>query len=140
MGSRCDRGRSRLAAGALVLAVALSGCAPTAPSPALTSAADDARSATQTALLGVRQDEKSLLFPTTAAVVSQDMGEELTDAASTLALETTNTPLDAHYRDRALEATRLAISGVHAAEQGHPELAATRLRRAVILFDALGAE
>jgi len=118
----------------------LSGCAPTTLAPALTSAADDARSATQTALLGVRQDEKSLLFPTTASIVSQDMGEELTDAASRLALETTSTPLDAHYRERALEATRLAISGVHAAEQGHPNQAATKLRRAVILFDALGAE
>lgn len=121
-----------------MLTAVLAGCAPTPPDPELTTAADDARSATQTARLGVRQDRDRLLLPTTASVVYQDMGEELTDAASRLELRTVATRVDAQYRKAALAATRIAIEGTHAAAQGETATAARDLRRALAMFARLG--
>lgn len=123
-----------------MLTAVLAGCAPTPPDPELTGAADDARSATQSVRLGVMQDRDQRLLPTTASVVYEDMGQELTDAASRLELRTVGNSIDARYRQAALKATRLAIEGTHAAAQGDTATAAADLRRALAMFDRLGTE
>ena len=138
MGSRCDRRRGRTALATLAVAVVLTGCAPSSPDPQLTSAADDARSAAQTANLGLRQDDEARLFPTTASVVYEDMAEKLADAASQLEQHVAGTPRDVQYRQAALEATRLAIEGVQAAQHGRTDDAVKELGRAINGFERLG--
>jgi hypothetical protein len=102
-----------------VLAVLLTGCASAgAPDPQLVSLVGDARSAAQTARLGLGQDEKALLPRTTASVVYQDMAEDLADTGRELELADAASQIDARYRSDALAATRMALEGVHAAEHG----------------------
>lgn len=106
-------------AGLVASAVLLAGCTPAGgPDPGLVATVGDALSAARSAQLGVQQDERSLLLPTTASVVYQDMAEELADAARQLELADAATAIDSRYRQDALEATRAALEGVHAAEHG----------------------
>jgi hypothetical protein len=125
---------------AVIVTAALAGCAPAPVNPELTSAAADARSATQTVRLGVAQDRDARLLPTTASVVYEDMMAELTDAASRLAQQVADTSADTQYRKAALEATRLAIEGTHQASRGDTAGAQAELRRALRVFDRMGVQ
>jgi hypothetical protein len=111
--------------------VLLAVCAPApGPDPELVAAVGDALSAARSASLGVQQDQKTLLFPTTASVVYQDMAEDLADAGRQLELAAAATAIDARYRRDALAATRAALEGVHAAEHGRLADAADTLAAA----------